>query len=115
MTRRITAAIIAGFSIPAVLVGGDVASAPPAQAASEAIFNDYEADGSNYTFSVTMTYGTVRSVAPDKSSYGDAAYFTLASWLCASVSYNYGPRRLRGPGKHYFADGAIIHVDPHRC
>ncbi len=113
--RRIITAILVGLSALTVLVGGSTASAPPAQAASEAIFNDSEADGSNYAFTVTMTYGTVRTLAPNTSSYGDAAYFTFPSWLCAVVTYNYGPPRLRGPGKHYFEDGAVIHVDPHRC
>lgn len=98
-------------------VGGiGVVNSEPVQAAVvnyEYIVNKWEGDGSN---SQIYASSTVFEIIPSgQYRFRNYQSFSIPRNWCAQVSYNHGPWRLRGPGIHYFQDGAHIQVDPHLC
>jgi hypothetical protein len=106
-----------GLSLgPAAFFG----AAHQALATSEVVFNDCAGDHTDYAILVVGYDNSVHTLQPCKSSFGTLGMtrvraFKLLAWECAMVSYNYGPRRLRGPGYHQFDAGAIVHVNPFVC
>lgn len=118
--RATSVLLTIGLALACVFGSASSAQATP-HGKYERIINVWESDGSNYNFNLkyyissTPNVLTFKTMTPGSSFVGYGHSFVLSAGMCAVVSYNDGPWYRRGPGTHYFADGAKVEVDPHRC